>query len=161
MYVRSPSTNWILLQRLPIYNHQKTFINYKKRQNKGDTSPEFLADFSLWRRPAYQTLSKTLDISSTVALVAPDLLKALTILSDTTARRSPVDQEALKPYWKSQKKPNFWMWGTSLLYKIFKDFNNQGSKNCMLGDKHAHNVHAKWFLHVQNYVDVNQSKHLK
>ena len=30
----------------------------------------------------------------------PDLLKALAILSDKTFRRSAVDQEDLKPYWK-------------------------------------------------------------
>ena len=58
---------------------------------------------SLWRRSACQTLSKALDISSTTAWVAPDLLKALAILSDTTVRRSAVDQEDLKPYWKSEK----------------------------------------------------------
>ena len=32
-----------------------------------------------------------------VLRVAPDLIKALTILSDTTARRSAVDREDLKP----------------------------------------------------------------
>ena len=36
---------------------------------------------------------RALDISSTAARVAPDLLKALAILSDTTIRRSVVDQE--------------------------------------------------------------------
>ena len=39
----------------------------------------------------------------TTARVAPDLLKALVILSDTTVRRSAVDREDLKPYWKSEK----------------------------------------------------------
>ena len=34
------------------------------------------------------------------AQVAPDLLKALAILSDLTIRRSAVDPEDLKPYWK-------------------------------------------------------------
>ena len=34
---------------------------------------------------------------------SPDLLKATAILSDTTVRRSAVDQEDLKPYWKSEK----------------------------------------------------------
>ena len=53
------------------------------------------------RRSACQTLSKALDISSATAPVAPDLLKALAILSDTTVRRSAVDREDLKPYWKS------------------------------------------------------------
>ena len=35
--------------------------------------------------------------------VAPDLLKALQILSDTAIRRSTVDRKDLKPYWKSKK----------------------------------------------------------
>ena len=37
-----------------------------------------------------------MDISSVIARVAPDLLKALAILSDTTVRRSAVDREDLK-----------------------------------------------------------------
>ena len=45
-----------------------------------------------------------MDISSATARVAPDLLKALAILSDTTVRRSAVDREDLKRYWKSEKK---------------------------------------------------------
>ena len=55
------------------------------------------------RRLACQTLSKALDISSATAWVAPDLLKALAILPDTTVGRSAVDREDLKPYWKSEK----------------------------------------------------------
>ena len=31
------------------------------------------------------------------------------ILSDTTVRRSAVDQENLKPYWKSEKRPHYSM----------------------------------------------------
>ena len=46
---------------------------------------------------------KALDISSATARAAPDLLKALVIPSDTTVRRSAVDQEDLNPYWKSKK----------------------------------------------------------
>ena len=45
-------------------------------------------------------------MSSAIARVAPDLLKALAILSDTTVRRSAVDREDLKPYWKSEKRPH-------------------------------------------------------
>ena len=52
-------------------------------------------------------LSKALDISCATAQVAPDLLKALVILSDTTVRRSAVDQEDLKLYWKSEKRSHF------------------------------------------------------
>ena len=39
--------------------------------------------------------------------VAPDLLKALAVLSDSTVGRSAVDQEDLKSYWKSEKRPHF------------------------------------------------------
>ena len=39
--------------------------------------------------------ANTLDISSAIARVAPDLLKALAILSDTTVRRSAVGREDL------------------------------------------------------------------
>ena len=48
--------------------------------------------------------TKTLDMASATTRVAPDLLKALAILSDTTVRKSSVDSEDLKPYWKSEKK---------------------------------------------------------
>ena len=46
-------------------------------------------------------------ISRAIARVAPDLLKVLAILSDTTVRRSAIDREDLKPYWKSEKKTTF------------------------------------------------------
>ena len=39
-----------------------------------------------------------MDISSAIGRVAPDLLKALAILLDTTARRSVVDRENGYPY---------------------------------------------------------------
>ena len=45
-----------------------------------------------------------MDISSATARVAPDLLKALALLSDVTVRRSAVDREDLKLYWKSEKE---------------------------------------------------------
>ena len=47
--------------------------------------------------------SKSLDISSATFRVSPELLKTLAILSDTTVRRSAVDREDLKSYWKSKK----------------------------------------------------------
>ena len=46
---------------------------------------------------------KALDISSTTAQVAPDLLKSVAILSDTTVRKYVVDWEDLKPHWKIEK----------------------------------------------------------
>ena len=67
---------------------------------------EIAWDLRLWRRPASQTLSKALDMSSAAARIAPDLLKALTILSDTAVRRTSVDWKDLKLYWKSEKRPH-------------------------------------------------------
>ena len=46
------------------------------------------------------------NLSSATAQVAPELLKALVILSDTIVGRSAVDQD-LKTYWKSEKRPHF------------------------------------------------------
>ena len=57
----------------------------------------------MWRRPTCQTLSKALNISSATTRVAPDLLKALAILSDTTVRQSAVNWEDLQPYCQSEK----------------------------------------------------------
>ena len=70
----------------------------------------------MWRRPAWQTLSKDLDKSIPTARVAPDLLKVQATLPDTTVRRSAVDGEELKPYWKSENRPYFSRWSTSLLF---------------------------------------------
>ena len=55
----------------------------------------------MWRRPACQSQGWP---SQTTARAVPHLLKALAILSYTTARRSTVDHDDLKPYWKSEKK---------------------------------------------------------
>ena len=43
---------------------------------------------------------QALDISSARAQVAPDLLKALAILTDTTIRRSAFEREDRKTNWK-------------------------------------------------------------
>ena len=75
---------------------------------------------SFWRRPACQeTLSKASDISSAAAQVAPDLLKALAILSDTTVRRSTVDLEDVKPYWELEKRLHFCRCLAILLFTSF------------------------------------------
>ena len=86
--------NWIFLRRIPI---QKLSIT-EKRQNKA----KYLTPNSI--RPACQTLLKALNISSASAQVVSDLLKALAIQSDTSVRRSAIDREDLKLYWKSEKR---------------------------------------------------------
>ena len=79
----------------------------------------------MWRSQACQTLSKALGISSATA---PDLLKALVIISDTTVRRSK--REDQKPYWESEKRSHFSRWSTinPIIYKFFKDFNKHRKK---------------------------------
>ena len=67
----------------------------------------------------HSAMSKALDIWSATARVAADLLKALAILSDTTVRRSAIDREDLKPYWKSEKRAHFPGWSTILLFTSF------------------------------------------
>ena len=81
--------------------------------------PEIPYNLDLWRRPAFQILSKALDMSGAKAQLAPELLKALAILSDRTMRRSTVDQEDLKPYWKSEKRSHFFTWSAVLLFPSF------------------------------------------
>ena len=53
----------------------------EKSRNKTKTPTWKFIDFTLRRRPVDQNLSKALDILSVTAQVAPDLLKALAILS--------------------------------------------------------------------------------
>ena len=52
-------------------------------------------------------MPKALDITSATTRVVPDLIKALATLSHATVRRSAVDREDIKPYWKSEKRPHF------------------------------------------------------
>ena len=72
---------------------------------------------------------QALDISSARAQVAPKLLKALAILTDTTIRRSAFDREDRKPNSKSEKRPHFSRRSASLLFtRFFKDFPNYRKK---------------------------------
>ena len=48
----------------------------RKDEIKPNIRPEISQDVGLWRKSAYQTLFKALDISSVTAWVASDLLKA-------------------------------------------------------------------------------------
>ena len=102
--LRDSNINWIFLWRLPIQNHSKPSITEKRR-----------SDLSLWRRPAWQTLSNLLDISSVTARVAPDLLRALAILPDTTVRRSAVDWEDVN-HTGNQKKGHISLCDQQLYY---------------------------------------------
>ena len=72
---------------------------------------------------------KRLGYLSATARVALNLLKALAVISDTNVRRSAVDREDLKPYWKSEKRPHkSIMINKSIIYKLFKYFINNRRK---------------------------------
>ena len=94
----------------------------RKEVIRPNICPEVPQELSLGRRPAYQILSKALDISSATARVALDLSKALAILSDTNVRRSAVDQKHLKPYWKSEKGYNSLGDQQSYYLQVFQRF---------------------------------------
>ena len=113
----TPALSGYSCEDLPSRTTQSCLVP-RKEEIRSYMWPEILSDLSSWRRPACQTLSKALDISSATARVAPHLLKALTILSDTTVR-SAVDWEDLKPYWKSEKRPHFSRWSAILLFTSF------------------------------------------
>ena len=68
-----------------------------------------------------------MDISSVTTGVAPDLLESLAILSETTVRKSAVNWEDLKSYWKSENKPHF-LGDQQACYKFFKDFTKHRKK---------------------------------
>ena len=68
----------------------------------------------IWTQ-ACQFLAKTLNIYP----VGPDLLKAQSILLDKIVRRSVVEQEDLRLYWKPTKKSYSLKWSTSLLFTCF------------------------------------------
>ena len=65
--------------------------------------------------------------------------RPITILTNITVRRSTSDREELKLHWKSEKRPHFSRWTTSLLtnwkkvgyyqqVKFLKDFTNHRKK---------------------------------
>ena len=103
----------MLLEKSVEWPHLKPSVT-EKRRNKA----KYLTwnSINLWIRPAWQ---KALDISSATARVVLDMLKVLAILSDTTVRRSTVDQGNLKPYWKSEKRSHFSRWSEILLFTRF------------------------------------------
>ena len=68
---------------------------------------------------------KALDIPGATVPVASDLLISLAILSDTTVRRSEVDQEDLKP----RKKTMFsFVINNIIICNFYEDFSNHRKK---------------------------------
>ena len=63
----------------------------------------YIADFSIDNLPKVPRAK----FLGSDRLKSDRLLKTLAILSDTIIRKSAVDQEDLKPYWKREKRPDF------------------------------------------------------
>ena len=88
--LRNSRINWKFLWRLSIQNHSKQSVTEKRRNRvKYLTWNSIRLKFVKWN--SMQNPVKALNISSATARVAPDLLKALAILSDMAVRTSPVD----------------------------------------------------------------------
>ena len=71
---------------------------------------------------------KSLGYTKCYSSSSPGLLIALAIPSDATARRSTVDREDIKPYWKLEKRPPFSRWSTILLFISFWKTSNHRKK---------------------------------
>ena len=70
------------------------------------------------------------NVSSEILSMYSSSPRPITNVSDTTVRRSTVDQEDLKSYWKSEKRQHFFGWSTTILFtSFFKDFTKHGKKN--------------------------------
>ena len=70
------------------------------------------------KRPACQTLSKALGISSITARAAQNLSKAL-----AAVKRSKVDREVLKLYWKAEKI--YWDYEQAYYLQVFQRFSKR------------------------------------
>ena len=98
----------------PIQNQLKLPIT-EQRENKAKYVTR--NSVCLWRGLACQNLLK-------VNQVAPDLLKTLAIPPDKTARRSAIDWEDLRLYWR-EKKATFSKVINKAIHKFFKDYEQQ------------------------------------
>ena len=113
---RNSSIDWILRQRLPNKSHSKLSTT-EKRQSKAKYVPWNSKRFEFVKKISMPHLVNSLRyIKCAKAQVAPDLLKVIEILLDTTVTRSAADREDLKPQWKSEQRPHFSRWSTSLLF---------------------------------------------
>ena len=120
--LRNKSINWIFLWRFPIQNHPKLLITEKRRYKAKYLSWNFMR-LILVRKTSSQTLSKALDISNNTVWVAPDLIKALAILSDTSVRIHLLRK--LKSILEIKKIGHISLGDQPSYYlQVFKDFTN-------------------------------------
>ena len=94
------SINGIFFSRFPVHNNLNPQIT-EKRRNKA----KYLTwnSIKLVKKTSIPNSVESLGYIKCYSSVVPDLLKSLAFLSNTTIRRSAIDREDLKSYWKSEK----------------------------------------------------------
>ena len=114
------------MRRLPIQNHLKPSITAKRR-----SKAKYLTWNSLRRKFVKKTimpnLGKSLGYVKCYSSSSWRPVKIPSNLSDTTVRKSAVDWENLKPYWKSEKG-HISLDDQQSYFKFFKDFTNHRKK---------------------------------
>ena len=100
--LRNSRINRIFLCKLPTENHLAPYIT-KKGQNNAKYM-EFHKNYVCEEDQHAKPFQKLWYIKC-YGWSSPR--KALAILSDITVRRYAVDPEDLKPYWKTEKRPQF------------------------------------------------------
>ena len=99
----------------------------KKRRNKTKYLTWNSIRLKLRRRPACQTPSKALE--KCFSLSSPGAVKSCSnSIKYNIARRSAVDREDLKSWWKSETRSHFSWWSTTLLFTSYSETTDNGKK---------------------------------
>ena len=116
--LKHSSINWIFLWRHSIQNHLKPLIT-EKRRNKAkyltwnSVEPMLVKKISMPNSVESLGYIKCYSSSSLIPVESPSNCIRYTV------RRSAVDRQDLKPYWKLEKQPHFCRWSNILLYSSF------------------------------------------
>ena len=87
--------------------YSEMFSLTEKRRNKSKYLTRNFIRFKFEKMTSMPNTVKNLGSIKCHSSSSPKPVNALGILSDTTVRQSAVDQQVLKPYWKSEKRTHF------------------------------------------------------
>ena len=92
----------------------------RKEEIRPNIWPQIPSDLSFVKKTSTSNSVKTLGYIKCYSSISPSLVKSPSnSIRYTTVRRSAVDREDLKSYWKSEKRPCFSRWSTILLFTRF------------------------------------------